>query len=335
MRSLVAGLIILLLIALGVALVVDRRPTSQVTNAASEKGTGIDGVSEPKEESGVFWNLGKTGTAVPSISNSATEPAIKLVEANASPVTFNPDEHPNTWLNNARKSMADADPGEIGAKKQAAEDGDPEAAFWMYLFYTYCMPGPINDWQLDAHLARAQKSLDNWLENNPDGDLPEWLANRLDSIDHRFRMCQGIDPEANVAGMALAWLEAAADSGHVPARFGYYNMAASLITNLGNGFGFPEPYVIETYRNKTRSYVGAIFEMEHPDRFFLMAQIMANGIAFDSDPSEAYAYAYAAILSNSPSSERAQALIGFLEMQVSPKEREIARSLAEDLLQID
>ncbi|MEM7704828.1 MAG: hypothetical protein AAF358_04705 [Pseudomonadota bacterium] len=231
--------------------------------------------------------------------------------------------------------MTDADPGEIGTKKQAAEDGDPEAAFWMYLFYTYCMPGPINDWQLDAHLARAQKSLDNWLENNPDEDLPEWLANRLDSIDHRFRMCQGIDPEANVAGMALAWLEAAADTGHVPARFGYYSMAANLITNLGNGFGFPEPHVIETYRNKTRSYVGAIFEMEHPDRFFLMAQIMANGIAFDSDPSEAYAYAHAAVLSNSPSSERAQALIGFLEMQVSPQEREVARSLAEDLLQID
>ncbi len=316
-------------------MLIERRPTSKSSNALSDMGTRIDGVTNPEEEGDVFWILGRNGNAIPPQSKSATEPTVVIAEAKALPIVFNPDEHPNTWLSNARKSMADADPGEIAAKKQAAEDGDPEAAFWMYLFYNYCMPGPINDWQLDAHLARAQKSLDNWLGNNPDEDLPEWLATRLDSIDHRFRMCQGIDPDANVAGMALALLEAAADLGHVPARFGYYSMAANLITNLGNGFGFPEPHIIETYRNKTRSYVGAIFEMEHPDRFFLMAQIMANGIPFNSDPSEAYAYAYAAVLSNSPSAERAQALIGFLEMQVSPKEREISRSLAKDLLQID
>ncbi|MEM9531940.1 MAG: hypothetical protein AAGA23_13600 [Pseudomonadota bacterium] len=277
---------------------------------------------------------GATSTAsvqLPEINNEddMTLSAPMLEEGHA---VFNPEGAPSKWLNESRKWMQDAAPTDIAGKRESAEEGDPEAAFWMYLYYAYCQPGPTTDWQLDAHLARAQQSLDDWVSKNPDEEIPTWISNRIDTIEQRYRMCGSIPPDTNISAQALAWLEAAADAGHVPARFGYYQLAGGLITNLKKGFGFPEPHVLENYRNRTQSYVDLIFAMEHPDRFYLMAQVMTNGIAFHTDFQEAYAYAHAAILTNSPSIERAFGLVTFLEMYVSPEDREAAMLHAKDLV---
>lgn len=161
-------------------------------------------------------------------------------------VFFNPDQHPSDWLAEAYKTMGSADPTEIPGKQQAAGEGDLEAAFWMYQYYAECMRGPTTEWQLDAHLARAQAAAEEWLRDNPTAEVPDWIMGRIDAIERRYRLCQAIDPDLDIASTALAWLGAAADGGHIPARFWYYNLAAALITNLTGGYGFPEPHVLET-----------------------------------------------------------------------------------------
>lgn len=203
-----------------------------------------------------------------------------------------------SWLVQFQGSVREAQPGDFDWYQQKAEEQDPDAAFWLHEFYKYCDDVPRSDWQLDSALSRTEQRVERTTSNNGYGGERrlQRAQNRLDWYEQGYELCSFLGADFDTKAASLAWLEMAANLGHMAALRLYHSQARLLLTEDDSTLGFQQPDLIHLFKSNARNYARQLLATGHPQGYFLMARMYYIGDVFQRDYLTAYAYARAGYL---------------------------------------
>jgi TPR repeat protein len=222
-------------------------------------------------------------------SNDVSQPVIETQYA----VVLDPEIPLMDWRKSQLEAVIASAPKDVQKRREQAEGGDAESAFWMHLYFDYCRHQPKSSWQLDASLRHLVENVDRSLEQGWEGDL-EWAAERPDALERGFRLCSTLEPDQDFGSESLEWLELAADLGHMGAQRFYHSYAREQIVGYNPyALAFRRPEVIGEFQVRADTYARAMLRTGHPQAFLLMARMLYVGDVYQKDTLMAYSYARA------------------------------------------
>jgi len=264
---------------------------------------------------------------------AATDPSAPRTGASYSlPV----DVRMSAWMEDYQESIRDSTREDFEQKQEEAKALDGEAAYWLYEFYSFCDRQPRSEWQLDNALSRVESRIERserWRGN-------EWRLDRaqetLDEYEQGYQLCSFLGPDFDIKAAALAWLETAADLGHMGAMRLYHSQARRLLTEDDSTLGFQQPDLIHMFKSNARKYASQLLATGHPQGYLLMARMYYVGDVFKQDFNLAYAWAYAGLLAGTMAEQYdAQMWLRVIAQNLPPTNIRAAEKMARELLEQD
>lgn len=195
------------------------------------------------------------------------------------------------WLRERTEALYEGDPRDYQTKREEAESGDSEAAFWLHILLSECQSIPRTDWQLERRVEQAQDQLARRYES---AVLPEDAFHFVDRIQRGYEICSVLDPDLDLAAESLRWLNLAADLGHMGAQRLYHALARQLMWS--GSLMFRRPGLITEFKDRADQYVKRLIDAGHPQGYSLMSRMLLIGDVYEQDYFMAYVYAHAAEL---------------------------------------
>ncbi len=230
------------------------------------------------------------------------------------------------WMDAAVESVQNATPDEYRERRERAERGDAEAAFWLHWYFFMCMDSPRTEWQLERVLAEIREGIDGH-----DDAMREAMAQYAEQVLDGFRLCSVLEPEFDARLAALEWLQLAADLGYHGARRMYHFQAKHLLSGAASNLVFREPGRISEFKARAADYAHALMETGHPQAYLLAAEMYLAGAAYPRDYVKSYAYALAAMAFDGMESDT-QMTRNLARQHLSPSQVREAERLADEIL---
>ncbi|MEM9321301.1 MAG: hypothetical protein AAGA41_00600 [Pseudomonadota bacterium] len=200
---------------------------------------------------------------------------------------------------------------------------DGRQSYQAYVYLRTCLDAPRTEGQYGDFLER--------LEGAATGDLDERQLRRLTRVLDRAEAglvrCEGLP--GDLEPLALEWLTRAAERGYPLAQIAYYQ-SFRWLSGRKPYLLFGERDGLWRYRQLAPAFLEAALGSGHPEAFVEMGRALADGVVFDENPAEAYAYALAAELAG----ERAtigRELRAELAVQLGSEQQGEARDRAREL----
>ena len=322
---------VLFLSLIVVLLVVYQRPDTDSVVAVSP--TESDAEAEVVgDDAGILLGTQKQAPGSRSRSRPSGSPALDGPFAKPpSAYSLEHDVSIGKWMENYRQVVQNATVEDFELKRQQAAELDADAAYWLFEFYRHCQNAPRADWQLDKALSRAQQRVEFASGMQEDARLDQVLS-KLDWHEQSFKLCSFLGPDFDTRLESLAWLETAADLGHMGALRLYHSQARALIAELV----YQQPSLIPAFKTHARRYAGKLLETDHPQGYILMARMFYVGDVYNQDYGKAYAYARAAFLIGTAGGQSdAQNWMRLIGTKLPPSEIANAEQAAHELLHKD
>ena len=275
--------------------------------------------------------IAEIGTTLKAASEQRANNEIDVLSASAYTLDF--DVSINEWMADYREAVRDSTPDDYELKRQQAEEMDADAAYWLYEFYRVCENAPRADWQLEKVLSRAERRVDYAKSDGGSSRRLDRVQRMLDWYVGSYELCSFLGPEFDTRSESLAWLETAADLGHMGALRLYHSQARELLTGNDSNLVFHKPDLLYAFKMNSQKYARELLKTDHPQGYLLMARMYFVGDVYDQDFVKAYAYARAAYLVGTAGAQSdAQSWINVISSNLPPLDIPDAEGLAQELL---
>ena len=173
------------------------------------------------------------------------------------------------------------------AAEAAAETLDGRESYQVYVYLRTCLDAPRSAGQA----ANLLQQIESAVVDSPRLQHPERVDQILDRVDAGLARCEGL-PE-DLEPLTLTWLTRAATRGYPLAQIAYYRSYRWLASR--------KPYLlfgefdgVRRYRQLAPHLLRAALGSGHAEALVEMATAYADGVIFERDPVEAYAWSLAA-----------------------------------------
>lgn len=240
------------------------------------------------------------------------------------------------WMEDYADSIRRSTPEDFEQKREEADELDAEAAYWLHEFYKFCDHQPRSDWQLDNALSRVESHVDRAARDRRRERRLDRAQETLDEYEQGYQLCSFLGPDFDAKAASLAWLETAANLGHMAALRLYHSQARELLTEDDSTLGFRQPDLIHLFKSNAKKYARQLLETGHPQGYLLMARMYYVGDVFEQDFNLAYSYAYAGFLAGATGAQYdAQMWMRVIAQNLPPTDIPAAEKLARDIINPD
>ncbi|MEM9304617.1 MAG: hypothetical protein AAGE01_21070 [Pseudomonadota bacterium] len=282
------------------------------------------------DEGSAVAPTGRTRRATASAGDAEASQALAPFSRYTS--TIDTDVFVDEWLSQRYQAVFNGEPEDYERRLAAAEAGDADAAFDVYMLVNRCLDSPHTEWQLQQSVERLESRLLQMPEHS-EGDA-EQLLNRIDAVHRAQDFCAVLDgANVDLVAEGLRWLNRAADLGHMGAQRIYHAHARDLIAGQDGSLAFRQPGLIEEYKSRCDQYVRALLDAGHPQGLSLMSRMLTIGDVYERDPISAWAYARALErVGDGRLVAEAQARMNWVSRYVPPEDQREAESIADDIV---